>query len=94
MTSLANIFTKEKALVKIIFGHKIIICQSIFKIFVVLFMTFEMQKDNTITFLLDMFQKKVKCKNAVSKGWCKECSHLHYMYSNIKYRCKKWSAPF
>ena len=50
MTSLANIFTMENAQVKIIFGHKIIICQSIFKIFVVLFTTFEMQKDNTITF--------------------------------------------
>ena len=23
-----------------------------------------------------MFQKKVKCKNAVSKGWCKESSFI------------------
>ena len=38
-------------------------------------MTFGMQKDDKITFLLEMFQNKVICKKAVSKGWCKE-SHF------------------
>ena len=39
VTSLAYIFTMEKALVKIIFGHKIFICRPIFKTFVALFTT-------------------------------------------------------
>ena len=50
MTSLAYIFTMGKAPVKVIFSHKIFICQSIFKIFVALFKTFGMQKDSKITF--------------------------------------------
>ena len=35
----------EKALVKIIFSHKMFICQPIFKIFVALFKAFGMQMD-------------------------------------------------
>ena len=50
MISLAYIFTIEKAIVKIIFGHKIFICQPIIKIFVALFTTFGMQKDDKTTF--------------------------------------------
>ena len=44
------------------------------KIVVALFTTFRMQEDDTFTFLLEMFQFKVICKKAVSKGWCKESS--------------------
>ena len=44
MTFLAYIFTMEKVLVKIIFDHKIIICLELFKNFVALLKTFEMQK--------------------------------------------------
>ena len=50
VTSLAYIFTMEKALVRIIFGHKFFICRPIFKIFVALFTTFGMQNDDKITF--------------------------------------------
>ena len=50
MTFLADIVIMEKALVKIIFGHQIFICQPIFNIFVALFRTFGMQKDGEITF--------------------------------------------
>ena len=50
MTSLAYIFTMEKVLVKIIFDHKIIICHTIFKIFVAPLKTFEMQKGDNNTF--------------------------------------------
>ena len=46
MTSLANIFTMQKALVKIIFGNKIYICEAIIKTFAALFKFFGMQKDN------------------------------------------------
>ena len=38
-------------------------------------MTFGMQKDDKITFFLEVGQNKVICKKAVSKGWCKE-SHF------------------
>ena len=38
----------EKALLKIIFGCKIFVCQPIFKIFVALFTTFGRQKDSKI----------------------------------------------
>ena len=51
MASLAYIFTMEKVLFKIIFGSKIFICQPIFKIFVALFTTIGMQKDNKIIFV-------------------------------------------
>ena len=38
---------------------------------------FGMQKDDKITFLLEVSQNKVICKKAVSKGcWCKESSLL------------------
>ena len=50
MTFLAYIFTMEKVLVKIIFDHKIIICLAIFKIFVALLKTFEMQKGDNNRF--------------------------------------------
>ena len=46
MTSLAYIFTMEKALVKIILG-----CEHIFKNFMVLLKTFGMEKDDNILFL-------------------------------------------
>ena len=70
MTFLAYIFTMEKALVKIIFGCKFFICQQIFEIFVTLFTTFGVQKDDNIIILLEVFQSKVIFKKAVSKGWC------------------------
>ena len=56
MTSLAYILTMEKALVKIIFDHKIFICRPIFKIVVALFMTFGMQKDSKMTFCWRYFR--------------------------------------
>ena len=88
VTSLAYIFTMEKAQVKIIFGHKIYICQQIFKIFVVLFMTFGMKKDDKIS-LLKMFQNKVICNwqfpkdgvrrvAEVLKIWIIEKKKTHY----------------
>ena len=49
-------FAVEKALVKIIFGRKILICQPIFEIFVALFTTFCMQKDSKITFCRRYFR--------------------------------------
>ena len=48
----------HKALVKINFGHKIFICQPIFKIFVALFTTFGMQKDNKITLCWRCFRTR------------------------------------
>ena len=51
MTSLASIFTMQKALVKITFGPKFIICEPIFKNFAEIFKTFDMQKDAIILFL-------------------------------------------
>ena len=41
----------EKVLVQIFFGHEIFICEPIFKIFVVLFKTFGMQKDDERKFV-------------------------------------------
>ena len=61
----------EKALVNIIFGHKVLICEPIFKNFVALFRTFGMQKDDKI-----IFRNKMICKKAVSKRWSKESSSL------------------
>ena len=49
VASLVYIFTMGKALVRIIFGHKIIICRAIFKIFQALLTTFGMQKGDNIT---------------------------------------------
>ena len=49
VTSLAYIFTMQKAPVKIIFGQKCFIqCEPIFKIVVARFKTFGMQKDDMI----------------------------------------------
>ena len=70
VTLLAYIFTKEKALVKIIFGHNFFICQHIFRTFVALFRTFGCNG------MIMMFQKKGICKKAVSKGCCKESSKI------------------
>ena len=57
VTSPAHIFTMEKALFKIIFWHKIFICEPIFKIFVSLFMTFGMQMGNTSYFAVGISEK-------------------------------------
>ena len=57
VTSLADIFTMEEALFKIIFWHKIFICKPIFKIFVALFKTFEMQNGDVLIFFLRSFRK-------------------------------------
>ena len=62
VTSLAYIFTMKKALVKIIFVRKLLICEPIFKIFVALFRTFGMQKDAKI-----IFQYKMICKRQYPK---------------------------
>ena len=51
MTSLGNIFTMEKALVQIIFGHIFFICEPIFKVFAALFKTFGMKKDDKVRFV-------------------------------------------
>ena len=58
VTSLTYTFTMEKALVKIIFCHKIFICQPFFKTFVALFTTFGMQKDDKIAFCLKCFRTR------------------------------------
>ena len=43
-----------------------------------------MQKGDQLDhILLDMFQNKVKCKNAVSKGWCKESNQFFYNYLSL-----------
>ena len=57
VTSLADIFTMEKALLKITFWHKIFICQPIFKIFVALFKTFGKQNDDMVIIFLNSFRK-------------------------------------
>ena len=68
-------YKMEKALVKIIFGCKIFICQLFFEIFMALFKTSELQKDDIKrSLLLEVFQSKVICKMSVSKGWRKESS--------------------
>ena len=51
MTSLDNIFTMEKALVQIILGGYIFICELISIIFVELFKTFGMFKDDKIRYV-------------------------------------------
>ena len=48
--------------------------------FVALFKTFGMQKDD-YNILLRMFKNKVICQKAVYKGWCKE--------SSCRYKLKK-----
>ena len=56
MASLANIFTLQKALNKIFFGHKMFICELIFKISAALFKTFRMQKDDKIILVSGCFE--------------------------------------
>ena len=56
MTSLANTFTMEKALVKIIFGCSIFICELIFKFFAALLKTFGIKKDDMIPFVRGCFK--------------------------------------
>ena len=51
MTSLANIFTIEKALDQISFGYKRFICEPIFIFCVAHFRIFGMQKDDKIIFV-------------------------------------------
>ena len=58
-TSLADIFTMENAIFKIIFWHKILICLLIFKIFVALFKTFGMQNGVMVIFFLKSFRKVI-----------------------------------
>ena len=67
MTFLAYNFTMEKALVKIIFGRKFFICQPIFK-FLWHFLRLLGCKRMIDHSLLEVFQNKVICKNAVSIG--------------------------
>ena len=56
VTSIAGIFTMERALFKMIFGH-IFISERIFKMFVALFTTFRMQNGDMIIFFLRCFRK-------------------------------------
>ena len=51
VTTLGNTFTMKKALVQIIFGHLILICEPISIIFAALFKTFGMLKDDKVRFL-------------------------------------------
>ena len=57
LKSLANIFTMEKALFKIILWHKMYICQPIFNFFVALFKTFKMQNGDMVICFLESFRK-------------------------------------
>ena len=66
MTPLSYIITMEKALDKIVFGRKMFICQPIFKMFVSLFTTFGMQKDNKITFCWRCFRTILYAKRLFS----------------------------
>ena len=54
MTSLANIFTTQTALPKIMFGRNIFIGGPIFSFFVALFKTFGMQKDDVRRVVKDL----------------------------------------
>ena len=58
VSSHAYNLTMEKALVKIIFGRKIFICQPIFKFFVALFTIFGMPKDDKITVCRKCFKTR------------------------------------
>ena len=53
MTSLAH----AKCLFKMIFGHNYLIGEPIFKLFVALFRTHELQKDDMVIFFLWCFRK-------------------------------------
>ena len=57
-----------------IFWHNYFISEPIFKIFVALFRTHELQKDGHV--FLAVFQKSEISKNAVSEGWCSDSSIL------------------
>ena len=60
-------FTVEKALFKIIFWHKIFICEPIFKNFVVVFKTFGIPNGDNHYFL-EVFQNSEILKKAVPKN--------------------------
>ena len=67
ITSLAH----AKCLFKMIFGHNYFISEAIFKLFVALFRTHELQKDGMVIFFV-VFQKSEVSKNAVSERWCSD----------------------
>ena len=74
VTSLAYIFTMVKALVKIIFGRKIFICNR-FSTFLWHFLEPLNCKRKTRSYFADgVSEHKMIYKKAVSKGWCKESS--------------------
>ena len=75
MTSIDYIFAMEKALVKIIFSHKMFTCQPIFKNFVALFRTFGMQKDDCAGGVSEQgdMQKRQFPKDGVKRVAC----HIH-----------------
>ena len=64
-------------LFKIIFGQNYFISEPIFKTFAALFMTFGLQKDDMIIFLV-VFQKSEILKTAVSERLCTD-STQHYV---------------
>ena len=74
MTSLAYIFTIEKAIVEIIFSRKFSICQLIYKLFVDLFTTFGMQKVGNYHILLEVFH----AKRQFSKDGVRRVHVVHY----------------
>ena len=78
VTSLAYIFTMEIALVKIIFGCIIFICQQISKIFVALFKTFGMPKDDKIKFCLRFFRTRSYAKRQFPKDGVRRVELLFY----------------
>ena len=57
----------QKCLFKMIFGHNYFISEPIFKLFVALSRTHELQNDGMIHIFLVVFQKSEILKNAVSK---------------------------
>ena len=62
MTSLGNIFTMEKALLNIIFGREIFICEPISIIFAALFKTFGMKSGDKIRFVSWCFRTQLFAK--------------------------------
>ena len=66
MTSLAYSFTIEKVNVKIIFGHKILTCQPIFKNLMALLRVLGCKRI-VILHLPNVFKDNVICKQGVSK---------------------------
>ena len=57
-----------------IFGHNCLISEAIFKLFVALFRTHKLQKDDMGHIFLVVFQKSEISKNAVSERWCSDSS--------------------